>query len=782
MNITSVCVFLFCLACHVDSDAFHDTLGHIKPQTSPEVQAKSAYEVIRRTIPGRADEFFIEVDPKLGPIGKDTFEVRKLNGKIKIKGTTGVAATTGFHHYLKYYCNAHISWETSQLNLPEVLPAVNITITLNDRFRYYQNVCTTSYSFVWWNWKQWETHIDWMALNSFNLVLAFNGQEAIWERVYKKLNLTQQDIDEHFTGPAFLSWLRMGNIRGWAGPLSKAWHDRSIWLQKKILEKMRNLGIIPVLPAFAGHLPRAFKRVYPNVNVTQMEKWNQFNDTYCCPNFLEPTEPMFKTIGKMFLKEQTAEFGTDHVYNCDSFNEVDPSTSDLTYLANVGKSIYSAMIEVDPEAIWIMQGWLFYSSPYWENTNKVRAFVTSIPMGKMIILDLQSEQFPQYDRLEQYYGQPYIWCMLHDFGGTLGMFGSAEIINERVVEARNTKNSTMIGTGLTPEGINQNYVIYDLMTESTWRTGPADLDMWFRNYTIRRYGVLNENMTKAWQLLQKSVYDYGGLIKMRGRYAITNTPSLKLNIWTWYNYSYVFDAWALFLNSATDLAHSPAFLHDLVDLSRQVLQIYGDIFYKKLITSFQAKNYRQFEGEATKLLTIFDDLEKILASNKAFLLGPWLASAKACANDSQEEQLYEYNARNQISLWGPNGEIINYANKQWSGVVSHYFQPRWKLFINYMNVSLQTKTKFNESLVRQEVFKKVEEPFTFDRSIFPIQPTGDTVAIAEELYRKWPKALLSSKSRSFRKNRRKGRSSDELIEELDFQNYEKRDPEVIVLG
>lgn len=48
----------------------------------------------------------------------------------------------------------------------------------------------------------------------------------------------------------------------------------------------------------------------------------------------------------------------------------------------------------------------------------------------MIILDLQSEQFPQFHRLDQYFGQPYIWCMLHNFGGTLGMFGSVDIINE----------------------------------------------------------------------------------------------------------------------------------------------------------------------------------------------------------------------------------------------------------------------------------------------------------------------------------------------------------------
>lgn len=66
----------------------------------------------------------------------------------------------------------------------------------------------------------------------------------------------------------------------------------------------------------------------------------------------------------------------------------------------------------------------------------------------------------------------------------------------------------MIGTGLTPEGINQNYVIYDLMSESAWRTEPANLTEWFGNYATRRYGSENDNATKAWQLLYVS-----GIIK-----------------------------------------------------------------------------------------------------------------------------------------------------------------------------------------------------------------------------------------------------------------------------
>lgn len=52
----------------------------------------------------------------------------------------------------------------------------------------------------------------------------------------------------------------MGNLRGWGGPLSQSWHEKSLHLQKTILQRMRNLGMVPVLPAFAGHLPIAFKR------------------------------------------------------------------------------------------------------------------------------------------------------------------------------------------------------------------------------------------------------------------------------------------------------------------------------------------------------------------------------------------------------------------------------------------------------------------------------------------------------------------------------------------
>ena len=55
----------------------------------------------------------------------------------------------------------------------------------------------------------------------------------------------------------------------------------------------------------------------------------------------------------------------------------------------------------------------------------------------------------------------------------------------------------MIGVGLTPEGIEQNDIIYDFMIETIWYTSPVDLNQWVTNYAHRRYGYINDDLTNA---------------------------------------------------------------------------------------------------------------------------------------------------------------------------------------------------------------------------------------------------------------------------------------------
>ncbi len=51
---------------------------------------------------------------------------------------------------------------------------------------------------------------------------------------------------------------------------------------------------------------------------------------------------------------------------------------------------------------------------------------------------------------------------------------------QKLPEARNiSEPGTLIGIGLTPEGINQNYVVYDFMTEMSLNLVPIDTDHWY---------------------------------------------------------------------------------------------------------------------------------------------------------------------------------------------------------------------------------------------------------------------------------------------------------------
>ena len=69
-------------------------------------------------------------------------------------------------------------------------------------------------------------------------------------------------------------------------------------------------------------------------------------------------DPLFAKIGSEFINQQSKYYTASHVYQCDTFNEMDPSSSDEEYLKSASFSVYNAMYISDNDAIWLMQGWL----------------------------------------------------------------------------------------------------------------------------------------------------------------------------------------------------------------------------------------------------------------------------------------------------------------------------------------------------------------------------------------------------------------------------------------
>lgn len=192
-----------------------------------------------------------------------------------------------------------------------------------------------------------------------------------------------------------------------------------------------------------------------------------------------------------------------------------------------------------------------------------------------------------------------------------------------------------------------------------------------------------------------------------------------------------------------DLLQVPAdrvndlFRHDVVDVTRQMIQNKVDQFYPKIVGDYAAFNLSSLQMHTTQFEHMLEDLDRILKTNKAFLLGRWLESAKAIATSDLEAENYEFNARNQITTWGPNGEIVDYAMKQWAGMVADYCLPRWKIFFEELVSSAKKRKRVNMNKCRRLVFKTIEEPFSTNRKQYPVEPSGDALAIARKIHEKW---------------------------------------------
>ena len=319
--------------------------------------------------------------------------------------------------------------------------------------------------------------------------------------------------------------------------------------------------------------------------------------------------------------------------------------------------------------------------------------------GSILVLDLQSEQHPQYIRTKSFYGQPFIWCMLHNFGGTLGMHGSIRLVNTEIPKAAEMVNSTMLGVGITPEGIHQNYVVYEFALEKAWQHEEIDHKQWVKYYSTVRYGFSSKLIEQAWLLLLKSVYAFESEKNIRGKYTYCRRPTLKYMPWKWYDEKHIKRALEKFVTISLDetVPLNNLFRRDLVDLTRQFLQNQADTLYLNIVSAFKKKiNWMQFSLMTEKFLDLLNDLDSLLGTHQAFLLGNFLEGAKALAETDNERKQYEFNARNQITLWGPDGEILDYATKQWNGIVKDYYLPRWTLFFNQLDISLRNNVTFHQ--------------------------------------------------------------------------------------
>jgi alpha-N-acetylglucosaminidase len=713
---------------------------------SSTLNKEASYALIKRILPKFYDRFVVEFLEKEND--KDVFELESKDGKIILRGNHGISVASALNFYLKNYAHCDISWNGNNLNLLNELPVVPAKVhqATPYKYRHYFNYCTFNYTAAWWNWERWQQEIDFMALNGINMPLAMTGQNALWYRVYKGMGFTDKDMDAFFSGPAYFMWFWAGNLDGWGGPLPQSWMKSHEELQKKILTRERELGMTPVLPAFTGHVPPAFKDRFPEAKLQKTNWEGRFADTY----ILDPKDPMFQIIGRKFIEEQTKTFGTDHLYGADTFNEMYPPSNDVSYLAESSNAVYKSMATADPKAVWVMQGWTFWDKRDFWKPGQLKSYLNAVPDNQLIVLDLWSEVQPIWDKTDAYYGKQWIWCMLHNFGGKINMFGNMDKISIEPSETfHNPKAGNMVGIGVVPEGIEQNPAMYALMLDHVWRDKVIDADDWVKAYVHRRYGQKNTDAERAWNILHYTVYSTDGGHES----IITGRPTFKSSTdWTDTERSYkltdLIPAWDHLIRASANFKNVDGFQYDLVDLSRQILADYASTLQQNIVAAYRSKNQKSFQINSSKFLELIKDMDHLLATRKDFLLGKWLNDAKRWGTNDAEKALYEKNARNLITLWGDkDASLHEYANKQWSGLLTGFYLPRWQYFFKHVAAKMNSGQKFSQEAFDKKI-KVWEWNWVQGRELYNERPEGDPVVVSKMMYQKYAKMISDSLTRT----------------------------------
>lgn len=402
---------------------------------------------------------------------------------------------------------------------------------------------------------------------------------------------------------------------------------------------------------------------------------------------------------------------------------------------------YKGMNRTDPDAVWYYQGWILggAASPF------TKGLTSAVEPGRLVISDMRCEMGPDGciwtdDDGFSFYGAqqapprptwhhrllhaealgtcpqsvpsipamsspatlpdtPFVWGVLHNFGGVLGMWGSLPQLNTAPFEAF-ANASSVAGIGAFPEGMNQNSIYYTFLYDVNWckcprartiivppasifparigntgtplednyahlalvialwqsrsaASGPVDVHRWVDRYAVERYGFESTSASKAWRLLASSVYaaDQGpdrGNDRESASDGLTSYPladeeHVAPKNTTWYNRTMVWEAWSHLVTAAGEQGVEQGGSADGVlastmnyDLVNVGREALAKLSNDVYFRLLSANNSADVRAAGASMVELQHDADRLLCSDKGFSMAAWVASARAWGSGGRE--------------------------------------------------------------------------------------------------------------------------------------------------
>jgi alpha-N-acetylglucosaminidase len=285
---------------------------------------------------------------------------------------------------------------------------------------------------------------------------------------------------------------------------------------------------------------------------------------------------------------------------------------------------------------------------------------------------------------------------------------------------------------------------YDLFTEMAWRSEPVKLDAWTAAYVQRRYGAADQHAIAAWRVLLHTAYDlhfdpaiYRSESDDAQESLFDAQPSLAADRASqWSPNAMRYDARAFaralpqMLQVAPALRASETYQYDLVDIARQTLANASRALLPAIKAAYEARDRAHFQALTQRWLALMELEDRLLASNRYFLLGRWLAPVKTWAATPAERAGLEHDARALLTTWGnreasEQGQLQDYGNRDWAGLTRDYYRLRWQTYFQTLDTALRT----GEPPRRIDWFA-MGEAWNHGSQVYNDQPIGDAYQLA----------------------------------------------------
>ncbi|MEU9503799.1 alpha-N-acetylglucosaminidase [Streptomyces sp. NPDC048196] len=686
----------------------------------------AARAALERLLPAHADQFQLVALAAAGHA--DRFRVDGTAGRITVAGTSPATLLTGVHWYLKYTCRAHLSWAGDQVELPARLPAPRAPMERGSTVphRFALNDTHDGYTAPYADWARWERLIDVLALHGVNEVLVTPGTEAVYHRLLTGFGYSDAEARRWLPAPSHQPWWLLQNMSGYGGPMSHELLAQRGELGRRIAGRLRELGMRPVLPGYFGTVPDGFAARNPGARTVPQGTWSGLKR----PDWLDPRTGVFAEVAAAFYRHQEQLLGPAAYFKMDLLHEGgDPGDVPV---AEAARAVERALRTAHPDATWVILGW---------QDNPRRDLLDAVDHDRMLIVDGLGDLDTVTDRERDWGGVPYAFGSIPNFGGRTTIGAKTHIWAERFPAWRDKPGSRLVGTAYMPEAAERDPAAFELFSELAWRERPVDRAAWFDGYAAFRFGARDPHARAAFAALRTSAYEIASKDGRPHDSVFAARPSLAARSGTTYaTHTPAFDpaafdtAFAALLAVRPALRGSDAYRHDLTDAARQALANRSWQLIGQLQEAYRRKDRAAFRALSGLWLRLMRLSDEVAGAHRHFLLGPWLADAKARASGPEEAAQLEHSARALLTTWADRatadgGALANYANRDWHGLISEVHLPQWQAYLDELADALAAGRP-----PKTFDWYALEEPWTRARTGHPLRPTADPYRTARRVH------------------------------------------------